>query len=140
MHVVDEFSLSLRIVIRGCRSACPEHPFEKYFVFGTFFKMTRPQGGLANSIMVVLMLPFLIFSPRLVTGWYDTTTTVEDIFSVQNSTLSQEHNPKDGVLAMRRRSRSDEEVLHLVNTIKTHQANVSDQARRCQNEFKMIPI
>ena len=98
--------------------------------------MTRPQGGLANSIMVVLMLPFLIFSPRLVTGWYDTTTTVEDIFSVQNSTLSQEHNPKDGVLAMRRRSRSDEEVLHLVNTIKTHQANVSDQASRIKSMLR----
>ena len=68
--------------------------------------------------LAMLALTFVSYA----SGWYDTTTTVKGLHSLKNSSLPKAHNPKDGLLLMRKRQRSDAEVLRLLNTIKARQS------------------
>ena len=59
-----------------------------------------------HSIMLVIIIKLLILNIIIKPNqaWYDTSTSVSDLFSLENGTISKHHNPKDGTMVLRKRS------------------------------------
>ena len=100
------------------------------------FRCDRKRTFVVHLPAIMHLVLFVILL-RLNYAWYDTTTSVQDLFSLENSTLSKHHNPKEGTLVMRKRSRTDSEVIDMINTVRTRQSTKEEQAKR--NKMKMNP-
>lgn len=66
---------------------------------------------------------FAVFVALLasVAAWYDTSTSWDSLMEIDGE-LPQEHNPRHGVLAMRRQRAKDGEMVMLTNSMRLKQA------------------
>ena len=56
----------------------------------------RCDGSAFVQLPAMMQIVLFVVLLRLNYAWYDTTTSVQDLFSLENSTLSKHHNPKKG--------------------------------------------
>ena len=81
---------------------------------------SRYQRMFMFVVIKVILINIIIIKPN--NAWYDTSTSIDDLYSLENSSISNHHNPKEGTLQMRKRSRTDGEILDMINYIRTRQA------------------
>ncbi len=92
-----------------------------------------------HSIMLVIIIKLLVLNIIIKPNqaWYDTSTSVSDLFSLENGTISKHHNPKDGTMVLRKRSRTDTQTLDMINTIRSRQATPEERKKR--EKMRMNP-
>lgn len=76
----------------------------------------------------------MVFLAAAAVAWYDTSTTWDSLLEIDGE-LPAEHNPRPGVLAMRRDRAKDSEMVMLTNSMRLKQAPNEAARRRLEDHL-----